>query len=106
MEWYSYTPDQDYIVTVESFDSTVDDTRFQVYGGFCGNLYCVGGDDDSGISNYSKGTFNVEAGNTYYIAWDDGQISWEDFQFTLFEFPIPQVLQLAILLELTLSCLV
>ena len=90
MEWYSYTPDQDYIVTVESFDSTVDDTRFQVYGGSCDNLYCVGGDDDSGISNYSRDTFNVEAGNTYYIAWDDGQISWEDFQFTLFEFPVPE----------------
>ena len=59
MEWYSYTPDQDYIVTVESFDTSVDDTRFQVYGGSCGNLYCVGGDDDSGISNYSSDTFNV-----------------------------------------------
>ena len=90
MEWYSYTPDQDYIVTVESFDTSVDDTRFQVYGGSCGNLYCVGGDDDSGISNYSSDTFNVEAGNTYYIAWDDGQISWEDFEFMLIEFPIPE----------------
>ena len=90
MEWYSYTPDQDYIVTVESYDSMVDDTRFQVYGGSCGNLYCVGGDDDSGVSNYSQDTFNVEAGNTYYIAWDDGQISWEDFEFTLTEFPIPE----------------
>ena len=74
MEWYSYTPDLDYIVTVESYNSQVDDTRFQVYGGSCGNLYCVGGDDDSGVSNYSQDTFNVEAGNTYYIAWDDGQI--------------------------------
>ena len=90
MEWYSYTPDQDYIVTVESYDSMVDDTRFQVYGGSCGNLYCVGGDDDSGVSSYSSDTFDVEAGNTYYIAWDDGQISWEDFEFTLTEFPIAE----------------
>jgi hypothetical protein len=90
MEWYSYTPDQDYIVTVESFDTSVDNTRFQVYGGSCDNLYCVGGDDDSGISDYSRDTFYVEAGNTYYIAWDDGQISWEDFQFVLIEYPIPQ----------------
>ena len=90
MEWYSYIPEQDYIVTVESFDTSVDDTRFQIYGGSCDNLYCIGGDDDSGISNYSRDTFNVEAGNTYYIAWDDGQISWEDFQFVLIEYPIPE----------------
>ena len=90
MEWYSYTPDQDYLVAVESYDSQVDDTRFHVYGGSCDNLYCVGGDDDSGVSNYSYDTFDVEAGNTYYIAWDDGQISWEDFQFSLTEFPLPE----------------
>ena len=90
MEWYSYTPEQDYIVTVESFDTTVDDTRFHVYAGSCDNLYCIGGDDDSGISNYSSDTFSVEAGNTYYIAWDDGQISWEDFNFVLIEYPIPE----------------
>lgn len=90
MEWYSYTPEQDYIVTVESFDSTVDDTRFHVYAGSCDNLFCIGGDDDSGMSNYSLDTFNVEAGNTYYIAWDDGQISWEDFHFVLIEYPIPE----------------
>ena len=43
-----------------------------------------------GMSNYSLDTFNVEAGNTYYIAWDDGQISWEDFHFVLIEYPIPE----------------
>ena len=47
MEWYSYTPSENYTVTVESYNSQVDDTRFQVYGGSCDNLYCVGGDDDS-----------------------------------------------------------
>ena len=25
----------------------------------------------------------------YYIAWDDGQSSWEDFEFTLTEYEIP-----------------
>ena len=83
MEWYSYTPSGNYTVTVESYNSQVDDTRFQVYAGTCDNLYCVGGDDDSGVSSYSSDTFDVEAGNTYYIAWDDGQSSWEDFEFTL-----------------------
>jgi hypothetical protein len=89
MEWYSYTPSENYTVTVESYNSQVDETRFQVYGGSCDNLYCVGGDDDSGVSSYSSDTFDVVAGNTYYIAWDDAQTSWEDFEFTLTEFEIP-----------------
>ena len=49
LEWYSYTPTQDYLVTV-STDYAVNnglDTRFHVYGGDCENLQCVGGDDDS-----------------------------------------------------------
>ena len=90
MEWYSYTPSENYIVTVESYNSQVDETRFQVYGGSCDNLYCVGGDDDSGVSSYSFDTFDVMAGNTYYIAWDDAQTSWEDFEFTLTEYPIAE----------------
>ena len=52
-------------------------------------IYIVLRDDDSGVSSYSSDTFDVEAGNTYYIAWDDGQSSWEDFEFTLTEFEIP-----------------
>lgn len=73
-EWYKYTPTQNYTVTVSS-DITQNtprvDTRFHVYTGTCGALTCYGGDDDSGINYSSTDIFNVTAGTTYYIAWDN-----------------------------------
>mgnify|MGYP000654253901 CR=1 FL=1 len=85
-KWYAYTPSQNYTVTVTS-DLNINaggDTRFHVYTGVCGALTCISGDDDSGVvsqvsagtgagtSTYlSVATFNVMAGTTYYIAWDN-----------------------------------
>lgn len=86
LEWYSYTPTQDYLVTV-STDYAVNnglDTRFHVYGGNCENLQCVGGDDDSGDGYLSNGSFYAYTGNTYLIAWDD-RWGTEEFEFTLEE---------------------
>ena len=86
LEWYSYTPTQDYLVTV-STDYAVNnglDTRFHVYGGDCENLQCVGGDDDSGDGYLSHGSFYAYTGNTYLIAWDD-RWGTEEFEFTLEE---------------------
>lgn len=88
-EWYKYTPTQDYTVVI-STDLQVNagkDTRVHVYTGSCGALTCYAGDDDSGnmYGNYlSICTFNVVAGNTYYIAWDN---KWNSsgFTFTLSE---------------------
>ncbi|MFZ6052447.1 FG-GAP-like repeat-containing protein [Halocola ammonii] len=72
-EWYSFTHEEDVQITV-STDLAINnggDTRFHVYSGECGNLTCVGGDDDSGNGYLSVGSFNAEAGETYYIAFDD-----------------------------------
>ncbi|MEO8515277.1 MAG: FG-GAP-like repeat-containing protein [Flavobacterium sp.] len=76
-EWYTYTPSQNYTVTVTTdlVINTGKDTRFHVYTGTCSLLSCFSGDDDSGIigtnSYLSVATFNVVAGTTYYIAFDN-----------------------------------
>ena len=93
-EWYSYTPTQNHSVTITS-DLLVNickDTNFNVYTGLCGSLICYAGDDDSGIIACNSGsattylsidTFDVIAGNTYYIAWDNRwNASGFDFQLT------------------------
>ncbi len=83
-KWYSYTPTQNYSLTITS-DLQVNsgkDTRFHVYTGACGSLTCYAGDDDGGVigNGYlSVDTFNVMAGTTYYIAWDN---RWSSAGFT------------------------
>ncbi|MDI1255033.1 MAG: FG-GAP-like repeat-containing protein [Flavobacterium sp.] len=94
-EWYIYTPTQNYSVTVTSdlVQNICKDTNFNVYTGSCSGLACYVGDDDGGIiqcntggsSSYlSKKTFDVTAGTTYYIVWDNkwGQTQGFDFQLT------------------------
>ena len=86
-EWYAYTPTQDYTVTVSSniVENTPKvDTRFHVYTGTCSSLTCYAGDDDSGAGYSSVDTFNVAAGTTYYIAWDNHWTS-NGFTFQLTE---------------------
>lgn len=73
-EWYSYTPTQNYTVTISSdivANTPRKDTRFHVYTGTCNTLTCFNGDDDSGTNYSSIATFSVTAGTTYYIAWDN-----------------------------------
>lgn len=72
-EWYKYTPDADYYMTISSNVAGVDptDTRLHIYTGACGSLTCVGGDDDSGPGYSSIASMNVEAGVTYTIVWDN-----------------------------------
>lgn len=77
-EWYSYTPSQNYSVTISTdiaANNPKKDTRVHVYSGNCGSLTCVGGDDDSGTSFSSIVTFSATAGTTYYIAWDNRWLS-------------------------------
>lgn len=88
-EWYSYTPTQDYYVTITTdlAQNSGGDTRFHVYTGDCGNLTCYAGDDDGGdIGNgyLSIDEFNVTAGITYIIAFDN---KWNSggFDFQLIE---------------------
>ncbi len=74
--WYSYTPDADYIVTIGSCLGGAD-TRLSVYDGDCNALNCVASNDDecevtAGGSLYaSMVTFNAMQGSTYLIEWDD-----------------------------------
>ena len=77
-EWYSYTPSQNYSVTISTdiaANNPKKDTRVHVYSGNCGSLTCVAGDDDSGTSFSSIVTFSATAGTTYYIAWDNRWLS-------------------------------
>lgn len=83
-EWYTYTPVENLGLTITT-DLEVnagDDTRFHVYSGNCGALVCVGGDDDGGVLHngyLSIDSFNVSAGTTYFIVFDDG---WNPSGFT------------------------
>ena len=92
LEWYIYTPNEDYLTTITSDLEVNDDldTRFHVYQGSCGDLSCVAGDDDSGDGYLSVTSFYVYAGESYYIAWDD---RWENqsFEFQLIESDPPPV---------------
>ncbi|WP_310555847.1 FG-GAP-like repeat-containing protein [Flavobacterium sp.] len=75
-EWYTYTPTQNYTVTLTT-DLAINngkDTRVHIYTGSCGSLTCYASDDDSGVigTGYlSVVTFNVAAGTTYTIAFDN-----------------------------------
>ena len=88
-EWYTYTPTQNYTVTVSTNitqNNPLRDTRFHVYTGTCGNLTCYAGDDDSGANYSSVDVFNVIAGTTYIIAFDN-RWSSTGFTFQLSEGP-------------------
>ncbi len=83
-EWYTYTPAANYglTITTDLVENSGGDTRFQVYTGTCSTLVCAGGDDDGGVigNGYlSVDSFNVLAGTTYYIVFDDG---WNTRGFT------------------------
>jgi len=86
LEWYIYTPNNDYLTTVTTDLEVNDDldTRVHVYQGSCDDLACVAGDDDSGEGYLSVTSFYAYAGQSYYIAWDD---RWqnESFEFQLIE---------------------
>ena len=86
LEWYIYTPSDDYLTTITA-DLEVNydlDTRVHVYQGSCDDLICVAGDDDSGEGYLSVTSFYAYVGQSYYIAWDD---RWqnESFEFQLIE---------------------
>lgn len=84
-EWFKYEPTADYFVTVTSDlpQNNNEDTRLHIYSGTCGSLTCIAGnDDDAGFT--STATFNAEAGETYYIAWDNYWTA-SNFDFELIE---------------------
>lgn len=74
--WYSFTPNIDATLDITACAGTVGDTRLWVYTGSCvaiDSLVLVGSDDDgcaaAGPSIISG--WEVTAGTTYYIEWDD-----------------------------------
>ncbi len=71
--WYQYTATTDTAITITTDlpQNNGTDTRVHVYTGTCGNLVCYAGDDDSGSGYTSFTTFQVHAGTTYYIAFDN-----------------------------------
>ncbi|HQW69585.1 MAG TPA: FG-GAP-like repeat-containing protein [Flavobacterium sp.] len=95
-EWYSYTATANLNLTITSDlpQNICKNTNFSVYTGNCpGVLTCVSSDDNSGIISCNNGntnsflstkTFEVQAGVTYYIAWDN-EWSEEGFDFQLTE---------------------
>ena len=81
-EWYTYTPTANHTITLTTdiaANTPRVDTRFHIYTGTCANLVCFDGDDDSGANYSSVLTFNVTAGTTYTIAWDN---RWSSSGFT------------------------
>ena len=68
--WYSYTATADTAITL-STEPSATDTRVHIYTGSCGALTCLAGDDDSGAGYASLVSFNVTAGVTYLIAYDN-----------------------------------
>jgi len=80
--WYAYTPTSNFSATITTdivANTPRKDTRFHVYTGSCAALICLSGDDDSGSNESSVATFNVVAGTTYYIAFDN---KWTTVGFT------------------------
>ena len=72
-EWYRYTATADTIMhlSTDVAGEPQVNTRFHVYTGGCGALTCVLGNDDGGGNGTSRASFDVEAGTTYLIAFDD-----------------------------------
>jgi hypothetical protein len=73
-EWFIYTPTQDHTVTVStdiSANTPRKDTRVHIYTGSCAALTCFAGNDDGGSNFSSVVNFNVVAGTSYTIAFDN-----------------------------------
>jgi hypothetical protein len=89
-EWFTFTATVDTAMQVTSFLSgypTVD-TRVHVYTGNCGALTCLAADDDTGPGYSSICNFNVTAGTTYTIAFDNYWTA-NGFTFALVEVAPP-----------------
>jgi hypothetical protein len=93
-EWFIYTPIAAHTVVVTTdiaANTPRKDTRVHVYTGTCGALTCFDGDDDSGADYSSVATFNVTAGTSYIIAFDNkwlNTVQNTGFSFQLTESPV------------------
>ena len=80
--WYSFTPDSDGLMSINSCGASSDTWLF-VYTGECGlqSLELIAESDDGCIIASSVEDIEVTAGTTYYIEWidrnDDADFDWE-----------------------------
>ena len=65
-DWYTFTGDGLHW-TVTTVTPKNYDTKIWVYSGSCGNLVCVGYNDDSGVSTLSQVSFDAINGTTYFV---------------------------------------
>lgn len=83
--WYTYTATAAGTLNISTdlAANSNTDTRVNVYTGSCGSLTCYADSDDVNYpTNFTTSlTFNVAAGTTYYIAWDN-RWSANSFIFT------------------------
>ncbi|MDI1315695.1 FG-GAP-like repeat-containing protein [Flavobacterium sp.] len=73
-EWFIYTPTANHTVTVSTdiaANTPRKDTRVHIYIGTCAALTCLTGNDDGGSDFSSVASFNVTAGTSYIIAFDN-----------------------------------
>jgi len=90
-KWYSYTPEFDGVLWINSCSSNID-TRLFIWGGVCGALQ-IYSQDDNGCTGSNAASLDgqltiVEGGKTYYIYWDDHG-SNKGFEFNVFLGPLP-----------------
>lgn len=95
-KWYKYVATDNINVTVSTLlaQNNNIDTRVIVYSGSCGNLVCVGSNDDYAGSQASQLSFNVIAGTTYIIAFDN-RFNNNGFDFTFRQTAAPGVERLS-----------
>lgn len=87
-DWFEFTPSSNGTISIESCNEGID-TRIWVHSGSCSSLtFEIMSDDDctsSGRSNYASEIkdYQVVAGRTYFIEWDDRWSSASfDWRFT------------------------
>ncbi|MBK8498521.1 MAG: hypothetical protein IPL52_06805 [Flavobacteriales bacterium] len=85
-------------ITVTTCPDNTYDTKLNVYSGDCGDLQCVGGNDDiAGGVFCSSFTFSASAGTTYHILVQgyDGEVGDFDLAVTCVTCGIPQNVSVA-----------
>lgn len=84
-EWYSYTPTDDGLMTVQNCGLTAEDTRLWIYEGDCGIeiIQLIASNDDACELQSQLLEIPVTAGTTYYIEWDSERLNAPGFDWEL-----------------------
>ncbi len=84
-EWYSFTPTDDGLMTVQNCGLTTEDTRLWIYQGECGieTIELIASNDDECEFQSQLVDIPVAAGTTYYIEWDDESLNAPGFDWEL-----------------------